>query len=55
MRYKWHLLYPQMVWRKLINFDRKVELLHSLEAFVNNCRGKKYKITIRKLMRKKNS
>ncbi len=53
--HKWHLLYPKLVWRRLNNFERKPELLRSLETFVKNSKGKKYKITTSKLMKKKSS
>ena len=53
IKYKWHLLYPYLVWRKLNNFERRPEILKSLDAFVKNSKGKKYKITTRKLMKKK--
>ncbi len=53
MKFKWHLLYPYLVWRRLNNFERKPELLKSLDTFVKNSKGRKYKITTRKLMKKK--
>ena len=55
MLHKWHLLYPRLVWRKLTSFERKPETLKSLENFVKNSRGKKYKITYRKLITRKSS
>lgn len=49
--YKWHLLYSRLIFRKL-DMQRNDDLLQRLEAFIQEVRGKKYKITASKLLRR---
>lgn len=51
MRYGWHLLYNRIAFRKLL-MDRSTETLTKLEAFIDSTRGKKYKISPKKLLKK---
>lgn len=49
--YKWHLLYSRLIFRKL-EMQRSDDLLQRLEVFIQEVRGKKYKITASKLLRR---
>lgn len=48
MRYRWHLLYSRLVYRHL-EVERTEEMLTILESFINEVKGKPYRITASKL------
>ena len=52
LRNKWHLLYTRLVYRPL-ECERTDAMLRSLEEFINEVRGKKFKLSASKLIRKR--
>lgn len=51
LRFKWHLLYSKLVYRPL-EHERSEEMLHTLEEFIQEVRGKKFKLSASKLLGK---
>jgi hypothetical protein len=49
---KWHDLYKKLVYRPLV-FDKDDDFYRTFIRFANSVLGKKYSLTIKKLMRKK--
>jgi len=50
MASKWHLLYDRLAYRKLLNFPRTHATLERLETFIKGAIGKKYKLSVSKLL-----
>lgn len=50
MTSKWHLLYDRLAYRKLLNFPRTQATLERLETFIKASIGKKYKLSVSKLL-----
>ena len=49
LRYKWHLLYTRLVYRPL-DCERTDNMLRSLEEFIREVRGKRFKLSAAKLI-----
>lgn len=51
LRFKWHLLYSRLVYRPL-EYERNEQMLRTLEEFIREVRGKRFKLSAAKLIGK---
>ena len=51
LRFKWHLLYSKLVYRPL-EYERSEEMLRILEEFIQEVRGKRFRLSASKLLGK---
>jgi hypothetical protein len=49
--FRWHTMYSKLVYRRL-EYDRKEDMLSGLQEFLEDVKGKKYKLTASKLLRR---